>query len=158
MGQSENKRQTSAKEEGETGQEGIPECFIRRVSVRCWCLCSLFSTRKRRVRTPSRQAFLYTCVGGRATGKGREKKTGTKAQKRRLRMEEVDGGGGGDGECEGGTSRRDRERKMTIIVILIICKGIVDFHAGQVWPQWRYIMTKTRRVGCVPFARQKARR
>lgn len=49
-------------------------------------------------------------------------------------------------------------RKMTIIVILIICKGIVDFHAGQVWPQWRYIMTKTRRVGWVPFARQKARR
>lgn len=48
--------------------------------------------------------------------------------------------------------------KMTIIVILIICKGIVDFHAGQVRLQWRYIMTKTRRVGWVPFARQKARR
>ena len=56
------------------------------------------------------------------------------------------------------TEREGRGRKMTIIVILIICKGIVDFHAGQVWPQWRYIMTKTRRVGWVPFARQKARR
>lgn len=61
----------------------------------------------------------------------------------------------GEGEGRGGGTRG---RKMTIIVILIICKGIVDFHAGQVWPQWRYIMTKTRRVGWVPFARQKARR
>lgn len=34
---------------------------------------------------------------------------------------------------------------------------IVSFQAGQVWPQQRYIMTKTRRVGPVPFARQKAR-
>lgn len=59
---------------------------------------------------------------------------------------------------EEGRGGGTRGRKMTIIVILIICKGIVDFHAGQVWPQWRYIMTKTRRVGWVPFARQKARR
>lgn len=68
-------------------------------------------------------------------------------------VEEEGGGGGGGGTEDGGEGR-----KMTIIVILIICKGIVDFHAGQVWPQWRYIMTKTRRVGWVPFARQKARR
>lgn len=84
-------------------------------------------------------------VAGHSAGRSRRKEEVTGEGCRHSRRW-VERGRGGEGT------------KMTIIVILIICKGIVDFHAGQVRPQWRYIMTKTRRVGWVPFARQKARR